>query len=260
MGLALREFETRTEQLRADIQFLERSFELRPRIFEVLNYEGTDDVVKIATKFGSTSGADPALFCGPLLVRLIGSFERFLRMTLRDAIEAWSKKAKSFTELPEGLAERNLVLTARLLSSVDTPRDHLKIDVISLIDNLVTCRDGGGSYKLNPSAFMDLISGITPEVVEKGLKAVRVPQWDNAVAADGKLQSILGQTRTVDTAKEMMLRLKKLSRWRNNWAHGGDEEVSLTFRELSEQLEFLITFAKAMDAVVDSKIQSARLS
>jgi hypothetical protein len=258
MGLALREFETRAEQLRADIQFLERSFELRPRIFEILNYDGTADMVKMATEFGSTSGADPALFCGPLLVRLIGSFERFLRMTLRDAIDAWSKKAKTFAELPDGLGDRNLVLTARLLSSVDTPRDHLKIDVISLIDNLVTCRDGGASYQLNSSAFMDLISGITAEVVEKGLKAVRIPQWDKAVAADGKLQAILGQTRTVDTAKEMTLRLKKLSRWRNNWAHGGDEEVSLTFRELREQLEFLIAFATAMEAMVDSKIKSAR--
>jgi RiboL-PSP-HEPN len=260
MELALREFETRTQQLLADIQFLERSFELRPRIFEVLNYQGTGDMVKIATEFGSSSGADPALFCGPLLVRLIGSFERFLRMTLRDAIDAWSKKAKTFSELPDGISDRNLVLTGRLLSSIDTPRDHLKFDVISLIDNLVTCRDAGGSYQLNSLAFMDLVSGITPEVVEKGLRAVRIPQWENAVAADRKLQAILGQTRTVDTAKEMMLRLKKLSRWRNNWAHGGDEEVSLTFRELREQLEFLIAFARAMDAVVSSQIQSARLS
>ena len=88
----------------------------------------------------------------------------------------------------------------------------------------------------------------------------RIPQWENAVAADRKLQAILGQTRTVDTSKEMMLRLKKLSRWRNNWAHGGDEEVSLTFRELREQLEFLIAFARAMDAVVSSQIQFGRLS
>lgn len=260
MGLALKEFETRAEQLRADVQFLERSFEIRPRIFEILNYEGTADMVRMATEFGSTSGADPALFCGPLLVRLIGSFERFLRMTLRDAIEAWSLKAKKFSELPDGIGDRNLVLTGRLLSNIDAPRDHLRIDVISLIDNLVTCRDGGGSYQLNSLAFMDLISGITPEVVEKGLGAVRIPGWDKAVAADGKLQAILGQTRTVDAAKEMRLRLKNLSRWRNNWAHGGDEEVSLTFRELREQLEFLTIFAKALDAVVSRHIQSAQLS
>jgi hypothetical protein len=260
MAFALKEFETRAEQLQADIQFLERSFELRPRIFEILNYQGTADMVKMATEFGSTSSADPALFCGPLLVRLIGSFERFLRMTLRDAIEAWSKKAKLFSQLPDGIGERNLVLTGRLLSSIDAPRDYLKIDVISLIDNLMTCREGASGYQLNSSAFMDLISGITPEVVEKGLKAVRIPGWQNAVAADRKLQAILGQTRTVDAAKEMMLRLKKLSRWRNNWAHGGDEEVSLTFRELGEQIEFLVAFAKAMDAVVSSQIQSAQLS
>jgi len=225
-----------------------------------LNHQGTADIVRMATEFGSTSGADPALFCGPLLVRLIGSFERFLRMMLRDAIEAWSKKAKTFSELPNGIGDRNLVLTGRLLSSVDTPRDHLKIDVISLIDNLVTCRDGAGSYQLNPLAFMDLISGITHEAVDRGLQAVRILQWENAVAADRKLQEILGQTRTVDTAKEMKLRLKKLSRWRNNWAHGGDEEVSLTIRELREQLEFLIAFARAMDAVVSKQTQSSRSS
>ena len=260
MGLALKEFEIRAELLLADIQFLERSFQLRPRIFEILNYEGTADMVKMATEFGETSGADPSLFCGPLLVRLIGSFERFLRMVLRDAIESWSKRARNFSELPDGLGDRNLVLTGRLISSIDAPRDYLKIDAISLIDNLVTCRDGGGSYQLNPLAFMDLISGITPEIVEKGLKAVRIKQWENAVAANKKLQGLLGQTRTVDTSKEMLVRLKKLSRWRNNWAHGGDEEVSLTFRELREELDFLIAFGRALDAVVSSQIQTARLS
>ena len=55
----------------------------------------------------------------------------------------------------------------------------------------------------------------------------------------------------------MMVRLKKLSRWRNNWAHGGDEEVSLTFRELREQLEFLAVFGKVLDATVSSKISAS---
>jgi hypothetical protein len=169
-------------------------------------------------------------------------------------VEAWAKKAKTFDKLPEGIGERNLVLSGRYIGSSDSPRDYLAIDPPSLVDNLVTCRAATASYKLNSDVFMDLIHGVTPDVIEKALKAVRITNWENVVGKDSILQSTLGTQRTVDAVKEIAIRLKKLSRWRNNWAHGGDEEVSLTLNELSDEVNFLAAYCRALDSAVSRQV------
>jgi len=135
----------------------------------------------------------------------------------------------------------------------------MTLEVNTIIDNLATCRAGGTEFRLNSGVFMDLIYGVTPDVIEKSLSTVRINNWINVVGADKALQKNLGLDRVPDTTKAMKARLKKLSRWRNNWAHGGDEEVSLSFAEVNEELEFLIAFSRALDSAVTKLIQTAKL-
>jgi hypothetical protein len=257
MGQALRELEARMELLRNDIQLLENTFELRPRIYEVLNFENRGAVLEVAKRFAEAKGAEPATFCGPLLVRLAAAFERYLRMLMREAVESWEKRASSFDDLPDGLGERNLILSGRVIGSSDSPRDHITINLQSIIDNLATCRAGSTSFRLNSAVFMEIIYGVTSDVIEKSLHAVRIKNWPNAVGADRGLQQRLGQTRVPDTTKEMNARLKRLSRRRNNWAHGGDDEVSLTFPELRDELEFVLALGRAIDSVATKQFGAA---
>jgi hypothetical protein len=257
MGQAFQEFNLRLIELRNDLSLLESAFELRPRINQVLDFQKRGGVLDLAQKFGETVGSQPASFYGPMLVRLLASFERFLRLLVRETVEEWAKRASRFDQLPEGLAERHVVLSGRILASSDSPREHLDLDLMSIIDNLATCRGSSTSYALNSSVFMALVTGTTPDVIESSLKSARITSWWNAVGADEAVQTQLNVTRTSDATKIAAKRLKELSRWRNNWAHGGDDEVSLTAAEVRSALEFLSAFGKALDNAVSKQIQSS---
>ncbi len=259
MSQALNEFVLRAGEIKSDLSFLEQAFELRPRIYLVLDFEKRGETLEMARKFGDTVGNRPASFCGPILVRLIASFERYLRMLMQETVDSWAKKAQYFDNLPEGLAERNLVLSGRFIGNSDSPRDYMTLDINTLVDNLVTCRKGRSEFRLNSGVFMDLIYGVTSEVIEKSLNTTRINNWMNVVGADRPLQARLGVDRVSDATKAVTARLKKLSRWRNNWAHGGDDEVSLTIREVNEELEFVLAFSKALDSAITKLIQRARL-
>jgi hypothetical protein len=253
---ALEEFSLRLIELRNDLLLLESAFELRPRINQVLDFQKQGEVLDLARKFGSTVGNQPASFYGPMLVRLVASFERFLRFLVRETVEAWVKKAAGFDHLPEGLAQRHLVLSGRVLASSDSPREHIDIDLVTLIDNLATCRGGATTYTLNSSVFMALVTGVTPDVIESSLKTARITSWWDAVGSNRALQMQLNATRTSDATKMAASRLKELSRWRNNWAHGGDDEVSLTVAELRGALEFLSAFGKALDIAISRQLRT----
>jgi hypothetical protein len=256
---ALSEFDLRLDELSKDLSLLERTFELRPRIFQVLDFEKRSEALNAARAFGETTGNQPANLSGPMLVRLVASFERYLRKLMEETVDAWAKKAKGFDHLPNGLAERNLVLSGRFIASSDSLRDYFSIDLVEIVENLATCRQGSDSFTLNSSVFMDLIHGVTFDVIEKSLQQIRISSWTSAVSGDKDLQKLLGLIRVPDVTKEITKRLKKLSRWRNNWAHGGEEETSLTFKEVREEANFLLTFSKALDAAVTKQIKNAKL-
>jgi hypothetical protein len=256
MGQAFQEFNLRLIELRNDLSLLESAFELRPRINQVLDFQKKGGVLDLARKFGETVGNQPASFYGPMLVRLVASFERFLRLLVRETVEEWAKRASRFDELPEGLAERHLVLSGRVLAASDSPREHFDLDLVLIVDNLATCRGAATTYTLNSSVFMALVTGTTPDVIDSSLKAARITNWWNAVGADKTLQTQLNVTRTSDATKMAATRLKELSRWRNNWAHGGDDEISLTVAEVRSAAEFLSAFGKALDSAVSKQIQS----
>jgi hypothetical protein len=258
MSQALDEFSLRMAEFQNDLLFLELAFELRPRIKQVLDFSRQGEVLDIAKEFSAIGGNQAASLYGPMLTRLVASFERYLRMLMRDAVEEWTKRAATFDQLPEGLGDRNLILSGRVIGKSDSQRDYLRIDPIAIVDNLATCRSGSSTYKMNHPVFMDLINGITLDVIDKSLKTARIRNWQNVVGADETLQSQLGTSRTSDTTKQMATRLKELSRWRNNWAHGGDNEVSLTCTEVRAAQDFLSAFSKALDLTVMKQIHAAR--
>ena len=260
MSQALIEFNLRLADFKNDLSLLEYAFELRPRIKQVLDPSKQGAVFDLAMKFGNLEGNQPESFYGPMLIRLVASFERYLRLLMRDAVEGWAKRAKTFDQLPDGLGDRNLVLSGRVIGNSDSPRDYFNVDLVALVDNLITCRNGTTTFRLNPIVFMDLINGITHDIIEKGLKAIKIHNWQNAIGADKALQAQLNCIRTCDATKQMVARLKELSRWRNNWAHGGDNEPSLRSTEIRSAVDFLSAFSNALDLIVMKQINSIKSS
>lgn len=138
--------------------------------------------------------------------------------------------------------------------AIEAPRDHLTVDIESLISNLASCKRGSGSFRLNAQAFSATITGASPSIIEKALGNVDISDWWDAVGGNAALARLLqtrGARATGDRAHE---RLKELWRWRNHLAHGGDEEVALTESQLREAIDFVDCFSAALDATVKKRL------
>jgi hypothetical protein len=254
---ALDELNTRTAELRADLTFVALATQLRPRIGAVVQWQAVGEVLELVKQFMRAKSSRPEGVYGPLLVRLLAAFERYLRLLIVQSVEQRASGASTYDELSETLSQRNLILTGRILASIDAPRDHLTLDIESLISNLASCKRGSGSFRLNAQAFSATVTGASPSVIEKALQYVDVSDWWDGVGASATLAKHLqtkGARATGDRAYE---RLKELWRWRNHLAHGGDEEVVLTEAQLLEAIDFVDSFSAALDVVVKKRLNGA---
>jgi hypothetical protein len=211
----------------------------------------------LAKKFMGFKDARPETIYGALLVRAIAEFERYLRQIVEHAINERAAAAACFDDVTPTLARRNLVLTAKLLAAIDTPRDHLSINSETLIENLASCKSGNTVFKLNPEAFYAGLAGVSPNNVERALDYIEVSGLWDGIGADQPLASVLttrGTRPTGDRAREY---LADLCRWRNQLAHGGDAQPTISEALLSDAVEFLKSFSKALDKFLLTRLKKA---
>jgi hypothetical protein len=237
-------------ELRQDIDFVVLAGQLRPRLGGVVNWEAQADVVKLAQKFMNLKSNRQEGVLGPLLIRLLATFERYLRQLVMQIITQRTSAANSYDSLAPSLANRNRVLTGRLLAALDSPRDHLKIDPDLLIQNLATCKPSSRSFRLNAEAFCAGIAGVSPANVEKALENVEFSGLWDAVGAFPALARVLGTKGARATGNRASERLHELSRWRNHLAHGGDGEIAISEMDLRDAVDFIEHFGNALDAAV----------
>jgi len=259
VGLALQELEARVANLKRDASFVHASFSLRPYVFDVLDWNADKEKIETAKRFAAIKDSEASAIYGPLVVRLVAAFERYLRAFVQEAVIAWSGKAGTFDKLPTSLAERNIALTGKLLAAIENPRDYLNVDPMALVQHLSSCVPGKAGYRLSYEAFAVLVVGTTPDALEAIFRAVKIEEWWDSVAADQVLKTLLSSAKTSDAAKKAKLRLKELSKWRNNWAHGGDEEVTLNYDQLNGACDFVSAFSKSLDTQVKKRISAASL-
>jgi hypothetical protein len=129
-------------------------------------------------------------------------------------------------------------------------------NIDSLILNLATCKRGSDSFRLNAAAFSAAVTGVGPSVLEKALQSIDVRNCWDGVGSHTQLARLLqtkGTRATGDRARE---RLKELWRWRNNLAHGGDEEIALTREQLEEAIDFVNALGEAIAMVVKKSFDS----
>ena len=255
MATALDELNTRISELKADVTFVTLATQLRPRIGDAVQWQGVAEVLDLVRQFMNAKSSRPEAIYGPLLVRLLASFERYMRVLVVQCIEKRVAGAPTYDELSGTLAKRNVILTGRILATSDAPRDHLTLDIESLISNLASCKRGSGSFRLNAQAFSATVTGASPSVIEKALQYVDVSDWWDGVGANAALAKHLqtkGARATGDRAYE---RLRELWRWRNHLAHGGDEEIALAATQLLDAIDFISIFSVALDAAVQKRLQ-----
>jgi hypothetical protein len=254
MSGPLDELNLRISELKADLAFVALAAQLRPRIGTVIQWDAATHELQLVRQFMETRSSRPEGLYGPLLVRLLAAFERYLRMLIVQSVEQRASGARIFDDLPRALSNRNIVLTGRVLAAIETPRDHLILDAHSLIANLATCRQGSKAFRLNSQAFSATVTGAGPNIVERALENVDVSDWWDGVGGYAPLAALLGTRGARATGDRARERLKELWRWRNHLAHAGDEEIVVSESQLREAVEFVACFGGALDTVVRRKL------
>jgi hypothetical protein len=251
----LEELNTRISELKADLAFVALAAQLRPRMGEVVQWQATGDALQLAQQFMNAKSSRPEGLYGPLLIRLLAAFERYLRMLIIQAVERQAAEVRTFDDLPKTLSNRNVVLTGRLLAAIDAPREHLTVDTDLLVANLASCRRGSGAFHLNAQAFSATVTGVGPTAIEKALENLDVKDWWDGVGGNATLADLLGTKGARATGDRAREKLKGLWRWRNNLAHGGDEEIAVSESDLRGAIDFVACFSSALDTVVKRKLK-----
>lgn len=250
----LEELNTRISELKADLGFVTLAAQLRPRIGHVVQWQAQDAVLDIVRQFMNSKTSRPEGVYGPLLIRLLATFERFVRMLVVHSLEERISVFKSFEEVPESLANRNLILTGKVLAAIGAPREHLTFDIQALISSLASCKKGSQSFRFNTQAFSATVTGASPAIIDKVFESLDVTGWWDGVGGDGDLAGLLGSKGARSTGERAKERLKEIWRWRNQLAHGGDEEISLTEQQLQDAIAFVGYFSAALDRVVRQRL------
>src|ERR1017187_994284 len=254
MPSPLDELAAQLEELRSDVDFIVLATQLRPRIGSVVLWQGQPEAVALVRRFMNSKANRPEGVFGPLLIRLLAAFERYLRQLVGSIIDRRVSTATRYEDIPPTLVKRNLILTGKLLSGLETPRDHLNIDVDLLIENLVSCRRGSNAFRLNTQAFCAGIAGVSPANVERALENVEVAGWWDAVGGYGALSRVLGTKVPRATGYRAHERLKEIPSWLNQLAHGGDGDIAIAETQLREAIEFVDLFGAALDAAVRKQL------
>jgi RiboL-PSP-HEPN len=251
---ALDELNARIAELRSDLSFVALALQLRPRIGAAVQWQAAGEVLDLVKHFMNAKSSRPEGFYGPLLVRLLAAFERYLRLLVSQSVERRAFGVSKFEDLSEKLSQRNVSLTGRLLAAIDAPRDHLTLDIEGLISNLATCKRGSAPFRLNAQAFAAAVTGASPVVIEKVLDYVDVSNCWDGVGGNTSLARLLQTKGARATGESARDRLRELWRWRNHLAHGGDEEIALTELQLLEAINFVHSFSAALDTVVEKRL------
>jgi hypothetical protein len=241
------------DELNTDADFVAFATQLRPRLNGVVRWEGMGSEERgIVQAFLRIRDSRPEGLYGPLLVRLLAAFERYIRTLIMWTVEQRNGNAKKYEDLSPAVANRNRILTGRVLASPELP-DHLVFDIPMLIDNLATCK-AGGEFRLNSSVFSFGIAGCSPKHLDTALEHVDIGDCWDGVGKNAHLIAVLGTKGTRATGIRAKEKLKELSRLRNHLAHGGDGTPLISEADLRDAITFIAAFSTALEDFVVASV------
>ncbi len=243
------------DEITADADFVAFAAQLRPRLNGLVRWEGMGTEERgFVQSFLRIKDSRPEGLYGPLLVRRLAAFERYVRSLIIWTVEQRNSTAKEYEDLSPTIASRNRILTGRVLACAELP-DHLAFDIPALIENLATCK-AGGAFRLNTTVFSFGISGCSPKHLDTALEHVDIVDCWDRVGKNAQLIAILGTKGARATGVSTKDKLKELSRLRNHLAHGGDGTPLISEADLRDAIAFITAFSKALEDLVLANVAS----
>jgi hypothetical protein len=257
MASALEDLSVHLDEVSASAEFVSIASSLRPRLGLIVDWNASRDnseLNTLARKFMDSKDVRYAILYEALFVRVLAAFERFIRQLVENALCA-KVEGTTYDEISETLGINNLRLTGRVLASIDEPRDHLTFNYENLVENLVSCKAGSSTFRLNASVFSAAVAGGGPTAIEKALKNINLEHWWDDVGRDKQLQTVLGTRKPREAANLSKEKLRKLWRLRNTIAHAGVKNVEVSKTEFDESLNFIRIFSTALSSAIMDKIR-----
>ncbi len=240
-------------EITTDADFVAVAAQLRPRLNGVIRWDGIGNEERgIVQSFLRIKESRPEGLYGPLLVRLLAAFERYVRTLIVWTVEHRNGAASAYEDLAQTLTLRNRMLTGKVLASAELP-DHLVFDVPALIENLATCKTGG-AFRLNASVFGFGIAGFSPKHLDMALEHVDISDCWDGLGKNPQLVRILGTKGARATGIGVKDKLKELSRLRNHLAHGGDGAPHISETDLRDSITFIAAFSAALEDLVVANV------
>lgn len=259
MSAALGDLELRLDEVLAGAHFMDRAYRLRPRIGKAIRWDGPRDEVDLIQSFIADAKSREAEIHIALLIRTIAALERFVRKLSEETIEIRAILATDAKQIPDELKKRNIIASAKLLSTLDQPKDHISFDPQVVIANLGACEVHSGPFPLNAVAFSSFLQSPTVQGVERVLEGIGCKDIFYSVGKYSPLQQHLNTKGQAATTKRIVERLTDIVRWRNNAAHGGDNERALDVKELDSIIEFVRMLSRGLAEAVGQSISSVTI-
>jgi len=254
MGAARTELEARLGETHAAAHFVDRAYQLRTRIGQAIRWDGPQHEIQLLRSFMDEDAGREEEILSALYVRSVAAFERYIRNACSEFVDARAALASAARNLPADLRQRNLILSARLLSTLDQPRDHIKFNPAAIIERLAACEKNSIPYLLNSVSFSSFVQSPTVEAVEKTFANVGLKDLFERLGRSTTLQQLLETKATRATSLRVQERLEEIVRWRNNFAHGGDDERTVTIDKFDSLVKFFRAVASGMDQAVTERL------
>ncbi|HUT57455.1 MAG TPA: hypothetical protein VNA25_06350 [Phycisphaerae bacterium] len=243
---AFDEFRAAAGEIAANATFLDRAASLRPRVGRYLAWDGLVGEDKALVQQFMNSGCSISVCYEGLFVRLVASFEGFVRRAVKDAVLSLNESKICFAKLEEGIRNRNRHCVGRALATVYEPMDFLQLDFDRLCLEVGTCVPNATSVTLSADAFAMAVGSASVDRIEAAFRLLgKNLQWGD-FAGNEALKKVLETRKPRETAKAAQNLVADIQARRNGYAHTGIGGVFVTVGDIEATASFLILLADAL--------------
>jgi len=166
MKTARRELRATIDEVLDVVSLVETSVKLRPRLGQFLIWQNLDTQNKELIRIYLSSRVETNLCYEGLVVRLVATFEEYLRKLVRNAIKELNSRNLDYEGIQDGLRLHNRHAVGNALSSVFSPSDIEQFNFDQLCDEIGTCIPGR-KVILSADAIASIKGSISVERLEK---------------------------------------------------------------------------------------------
>lgn len=261
MAITLDQLKASLSDIRRSCILVERAVELRPRLEQYLKNRNLIQAAdnKLIQDFIGAE-CDITNTIEGLVVRLVASFETFLRQLIRDGVRILNDAALTYDSLDESLKNHDRYLVGIALTKISKQVDRWPINFDQLCFEIGTCAPGASKVILSAEAFAIGVGGITVEHIEKAFSSLGAHLTWDPIARDQKVKKALTKItgarkllRTCDAKKALCDVLNDLRKQRNRYAHRtGGAEISAEY--IKDRVELLSPLGDALRTYLLGKL------